>query len=201
MNSTYQEMAHELAGARGEVLIEKLFEFMEAQGQSNYDKSVTQLEHALQCADLARERDLGEQLVVAALFHDIGHLLLNESADHSDFLAEDLDHERIGADFLDAWFPAEVTEPIRLHVPAKRYLCSTDPAYFDQLSLASQRSFQVQGGNLSPAKQRELEQNEYLQLALALRRIDDEGKQAGKPVPPIAVYKQAAMNCLRGSAK
>lgn len=174
-----------------------LFAFMKERGKSNYDESVTQLEHGLQCADLAKQRGLSEAAITAALFHDIGHLLLDEHDDKSDFLAEDMAHEVAGGDFLQAWFPIEVTEPIRLHVAAKRYLCSTESAYYDQLSEASKRSFQVQGGKLSPEELAEFQKNEHLDIAVQLRRMDDDSKVQNKEVPEIDAYADIVTRSFR----
>lgn len=174
-----------------------LFAFMQERGKSNYDESVTQLEHGLQCADLAKQRGLSEAAITAALFHDIGHLLLDEHDDKSDFLAADMAHEVAGGNFLQTWFPIEVTEPIRLHVAAKRYLCSTESAYYDQLSEASKRSFQVQGGKLSPEELAEFQKNEHLDIAVQLRRMDDDSKVQNKEVPEIDAYADIVTGCFR----
>jgi len=171
---------------------------MKERGKSNYDESVTQLAHGLQCAALATQRGLDEPSITAALFHDFGHLLLDEHDDQTDFLADDMAHEVAGDDFLRQCFPEEVTEPIRLHVAAKRYLCSTESDYYDQLSQASKRSFQVQGGNLSAEEQAEFESNPHLAVAVQLRRMDDESKVRDKAVPDIEVYAEIVSRCQRG---
>ena len=197
MSTIGGELKSQLEGAgRGE-LVRRLFDFMRQRGNTNYDEAVTQLEHALQCAQLARQRGLADEAVTAALFHDIGHLLVDEHDAQHGFLDRDLNHEEVGSRFLAEWFPPRVTEPIRLHVAAKRYLCSTDATYYDQLSDASKRSFELQGGRLSAAEQAELQQNESLNIALELRRLDDLGKVNGKAVPTIEEYAETVANCLR----
>ena len=135
----------QLAGTTDPQFVGRLFDFMQNQGQSHYDPSVTQLEHGLQCAALAEAQGVSASAVTGALFHDIGHLLVDEHDQRNNFLEQDLDHEEIGAAFLAPYFPEEVTEPIRLHVPAKRYLCTVDSGYFDSLSEASKRSFEGPG--------------------------------------------------------
>ena len=176
-----------------------LFDFVREHGQTRYDESVTQLQHALQSAQLASEEDLGAEAVTAALFHDLGHLLVGEHDQQSEFLAEDLVHEDAGAAFLQEFFPTAVTEPVRLHVVAKRYLCTTESDYYDGLSAASQRSFQLQGGRLSDEEKQQLESNEHLQLALALRRIDDRAKAADKSVPDLNCYSEMVGSVMLGS--
>lgn len=191
------ELRARLTGTSDDQAVEILFAFMCERGQSHYDEAVTQLAHALQCAQLAADDGCDDAAVTAALFHDIGHLLLDEHDMQSGFLAEDLNHEESGANWLEAFFPAEVTEPVRLHVPAKRYLCSTDQTYYDTLSEASKRSFQVQGGQLTADEQAELETNAGLQPALRLRRFDDLGKQPDCEVPEIGAYTEHVKRCLR----
>lgn len=192
-----ETLRSQLQGASDVRAVEILFDFVRERGQSNYDESVTQIEHALQAAQLATQNQCGDDAITAALFHDLGHLLLDEHATQSDFLQEDLNHEEAGADFLSTYFPPEVTEPIRLHVAAKRYLCTVDDDYHDRLSEASKRSYQVQGGRLSPAEQAELEANSGLAIALELRRFDDQAKQADHPVPALESYADCVRRSLR----
>ncbi|MEO2031776.1 MAG: HD domain-containing protein [Planctomycetaceae bacterium] len=196
-NAIRSELIGSLLGATEEQAVETFFAFMCDRGQSNYDESVTQIAHALQCAELADTGDCGDQIVTAALFHDIGHLLLDEHDSQSGFLHEDLNHEEAGAALLKDYFPEDVTEPIRLHVPAKRYLCTTDTSYYERLSAASKRSFQVQGGNLSADEQAQLESNPGLVVALRLRQFDDLGKQSGHNAPSIHTYTDSVKRCLR----
>ena len=170
---------------------------MRERGDTHYDEAVTQLQHALQCAQLARQRGMGDGAVTAALFHDIGHLLLDEHDSQQEFLERDLNHEAAGANLLKQWFPDDVTAPIRLHVVAKRYLCSTEPDYHDQLSEASQRSFRLQGGPLADDERRALEQHPGLELAVALRRLDDLGKSTSCETPPIEAFCDSVVASLR----
>jgi len=198
MPATHAEsLRRRLEGASDENVVEILFEFLLARGQSNYDECVTQIQHALQAARLATENNCGDHAVTAALFHDLGHLLLDEHATQAGFLQQDLNHEEAGADFLSDYFPPEVTEPIRLHVAAKRYLCTVDAEYHDRLSDASKRSFQVQGGRLSPAEQARLEANPGLAIALELRRFDDRAKQSDRIVPALETYAACVQRSLR----
>ena len=176
---------------------DSLFDFMGRRGQSFYDESVTQLEHALQAAHLARSSQASSEQVTAALLHDIGHFLMDEHDDQSDFLTEDWYHEDVGAKSLEPFFAEAVTEPIRLHVPAKRYLCTIDADYFNSLSRASQRSFELQGGEMSAAETTEFESNPFHTTAVLLRRWDDGAKVKGMEVPELQVYRRGVENCLR----
>jgi hypothetical protein len=173
-----------------------LFDYMKRRGQTNYDESVTQIEHSLQCAYLARQAGASSESVGAALLHDIGHFLTDEHADNGDFLAEDWRHEAVGADCLAPFIVESVIQAIRLHVPAKRFLCATDPAYFDGLSRASQRSLEVQGGKMSPAEAAAFRENRWHELAVRVRRWDDGAKVAAWEVPPLESYRSELEACL-----
>ncbi len=177
--------------------VDSLFEWMQIHGQSFYDEAVTQLEHALQAAHLARCNRAPSDHVAAALLHDIGHFLMDEHDDQSDFLAEDWCHEDIGAKILEPFFGAAITEPIRLHVPAKRYLCTIDAGYYNGLSRASQRSFELQGGGMSAAEIAEFESHPFHAAAVWLRRWDDGAKVKGREVSELQAYRQDVERCLK----
>lgn len=125
--------------------VDDLFAWLSVAGATHYEEQVTQLQHALQTAELARQEHATEQDIVAALLHDIGHLLVDAHQSQDDFLGRDLQHEEVGAQWLAPFFPAEVIEPVRLHVLAKRWLCTMDETYWQGLSEASRHSFLLQG--------------------------------------------------------
>ncbi|WP_231912490.1 HD domain-containing protein [Rhodococcus sp. EPR-157] len=168
-----------------------LFEYLTVAGQSRYDESVTQLEHGLQCAHLAEQAGFDSTAQIAALLHDIGHLILDEHAGHGDFLDDDLGHEIVGARLLTRWFGAEIGQPVALHVPAKRYLVATEPGYADGLSEASVRSLEVQGGPMTPDEVDRFTQRPNYRLAVDLRRWDDQGKVPDAATPPLSHWRQA----------
>ena len=169
---------------------------MEDRGKSFYDEVVTQLEHALQCAALAQQNAASATLITGALLHDLGHFILDEHNADKTFLATDLNHEEIGAEYLAPFFPEAVTTPIRLHVPAKRYLCTTDAAYHDGLSEASKRSLVVQGGVMSDAERAAFEQIPHFRDALTLRRWDDLAKVKGLETSDLETYRDIVQECL-----
>lgn len=176
--------------------IDTLFNYMEKRGQSFYDEVVTQLEHALQCAALAKQQDASPTLVTEALLHDIGHIILDEHSAREAFLDTDLSHEEVGAQYLEPFFPEAVTTPIRLHVPAKRYLCTTDASYHDGLSEASKRSLKVQGGVMSDEEREAFEQIPHFQDALTLRRWDDLAKVKGLEIAGLETYRDIVQECM-----
>ncbi|MCU0310171.1 MAG: HD domain-containing protein [Acidimicrobiales bacterium] len=156
-------------------------------GADRYDEEVSQLDHALQCAALARRAGASDDLVAAALLHDVGHLLA--LAEDRPFRAGvDDHHETAGAAWLTPLFPSSVTGPIAAHVRAKRHLAATDPDYLAALSPASTRSLEVQGGPLSAAEAAAFAAGAVAADAVALRRWDDLGKVDGLEVAPLAAH-------------
>ncbi|MCY4404022.1 MAG: HD domain-containing protein [Candidatus Poribacteria bacterium] len=189
-------LKHELNSATQKQKVHILFKYMEKRGQSFYDEVVTQLEHALQCAALAKQNNASPELITSALLHDIGHFILDEHNADVDFLDTDLNHEEIGAEYLESFFPKSVTIPIRLHVPAKRYLCTTDDTYYEGLSEASKMSLKVQGGTMSEKECSSFEQIPHYRNALTLRRWDDMAKVKGIETPDLHTYHEIVQGCL-----
>lgn len=172
--------------------VDAAFSLLATRGDGAYGLSgVTQLEHALQSAALAAKRDLGPALTIAALLHDIGHLAV--AADQN-LAANGIDdrHETAGATMLTDLFGPEVTEPIRLHVPAKRWLCAVEADYFGRLAPDSVRSLALQGGPMSDEEARAFGRNPYAKAAADLRRIDDDAKVHGLNTPPLEAYRETA---------
>ena len=174
---------------RNDDVADAIIDLYEERGSNRYDEAVTQIEHGLQCASHAMAAGASRSVVLAALLHDIGHLLLGEDEAKEAFLDQDLHHEDIGARFLANWFSPGVTEPIRLHVPAKRYLVATDESYHDGLSPASVRSLELQGGPMSDAEMRDFETAPGYADAVDLRRWDDLGKTRDAPTPDMAFFR------------
>lgn len=143
-------------------------------GEQYSGEPVSHRAHALQTAELAWQAGSDNSLIVASLLHDIGHFLSDLPGTPSEQGVND-QHEYRAAHALKVCFPKSVTEPIRLHVKAKRYLVC-DPQYFTQLSDDSKRSLQLQGGAMKPAERAEFEREEFHQAALRLRRFDDLAK-------------------------
>ena len=190
-------LAQEMSGATASEKVNTLFNYMEKRGQSFYDEVVTQLEHALQCAALAKEKNASPTLITGALLHDIGHIILDEHNAREAFLNTDLTHEEVGAQYMELFFPEAVTIPIRLHVPAKRYLCTTDASYYDGLSEASKRSLKLQGGTMSDGERKAFEQIPYFEDGLVLRRWDDLAKVKGLETAALATYRDIVQQCLK----
>ena len=171
---------------------ERIFQLLDSRGTGRYGLSaVTQKEHALQSADLATKRGLGDALVIAALFHDLGHLLVGDDVNLAQQGVDDL-HEETSANALAKLFGNDIAEPVRLHVAAKRYLCAVNPAYYDKLSEDSRQSLLLQGGPMSPLEVAAFDKLEHRAAALALRMIDEEAKVAGLKTPGLDSYRAMA---------
>ncbi|MFZ4517804.1 MAG: HD domain-containing protein [Microthrixaceae bacterium] len=168
--------------------VDEVLELFDRFGQDRYDEQVAQLDHALQCAALARRDGAPDALVAAALLHDVGHLLHLRDGGRGP-ADEDLAHEDVGARWLSELFGPEVTDPIALHVEAKRYLCAVEPGLTDTLSAGSRASLVRQGGPLDAAGVAAFEALDGAADATALRRWDDAGKVVGLEVVPLGAYR------------
>ncbi|HEX9065492.1 MAG TPA: HD domain-containing protein [Streptosporangiaceae bacterium] len=173
-------------GADPVAAIEALFE---AEGGSEYlGEAVTQASHMLQAAWLAEQAGAGDALIAAALLHDVGHFTGTVSG-HQLMAGTDNRHGDSGAGWLAQWFGPEVTEPVRLHVAAKRYLCATEPGYADTLSPASVYTLGVQGGPMSEPECAEFAASPYAADACQLRRWDDGAKDPQACAPELAHFR------------
>lgn len=171
-----------------ETIVPFIADIFERRGAESYlGEAVTMSEHMLQGAVLAEREGAPEELVAAALLHDIGHYT-NEFGE--DYIEQGIDnlHDEAGARVLEPFFPPVVTECVRLHVAAKRYLCATDPGYFARLSPASVATLKLQGGPMSAEEVAAFERNPYRREAVQVRLWDEGGKVLGMKTPPFAHY-------------
>lgn len=159
-------------------------------------EGVSQLEHALQTATLAQASQASNALITAALLHDIGHLL-NRQGETPSAQGIDDGHQFFAAHFLKAFFPEAVTEPIRLHVEAKRALCARDGHYYDHLSEDSKRSLLLQGGVFNSLQLKTFMAQPFAEEALRLRCWDDLAKVKGKQTLGLDAFLNIARTVLR----
>jgi gamma-butyrobetaine dioxygenase len=178
--------------------VDAIAELFASAGAADYlGEPVTVAEHLLQAGALAQAAGAPTALVAAALLHDVGHLRgADAEAGQVELSGRELmagtdnNHGERGARWLSGLrFSSEVTEPIRLHVAAKRYLCATEPDYFGRLSEASVYTLSVQGGPMTEAEARAFEREPHAAGAMAVRRWDDEAKDASAGVPGFEHYR------------
>jgi len=182
--------------------IDVIAALFEGEGAQDYlGEAVTQAEHMRQAGMLARASGAPHALVAAALLHDVGHF--QGAITGRDLMrGTDNRHSDTGADWLALWFGPAVTEPIRLHVAAKRYLCAVEPAYFGTLSPASIHTLAVQGGPMTPAEVERFETNPYWSDAVALRRWDEQAKDAAISTPEFDSFRDTLDRLLiKGRAR
>ena len=156
---------------------------------------INQRAHALQSGALARSMRCPRPLVVAALLHDIGHMI-HELGDHPAARGVDDRHEDIGADWLARHFAPAVVDPVRGHVAAKRYLCAVDPGYLRRLSRDSLESLQLQGGPMTPVEVVSFQTQAHWQDAVVLRRIDDLAKDPAASLPSLGSFREDVLALL-----
>jgi putative nucleotidyltransferase with HDIG domain len=183
-------------------IVEDIISIYNENGDRDYiGEKITQMQHALQSAYLAsQENSLDNEFIIAALFHDIGHIIpVSEIKQMGNFGIAT--HERLGAEYLsNLGFPIRVCELIRLHVSAKRYLITTKPEYLSNISGASLETLKYQGGKMTPDEIEKFENNKYYKDAVRLRYIDDYAKkqvsELGIDIPNIESYKSIICSLL-----
>jgi phosphonate degradation associated HDIG domain protein len=177
--------------------IEALFA---ARGHEQYTgEPVTQLQHALQCALLAEQDGADDELVTAALLHDLGHLLHDLGASPTLQGVDDL-HQYRAVPFLRGVFDDKVLGAIQGHVDAKRYLCATHPGYHAALSEDSKRSLLLQGGIFDTDQAQAFIARPGAERAVQLRTWDDRAKAEGLATPPLAHYLERVRRCALPAA-
>ncbi len=188
--------------------IELIADLFASEGANEYlGEPVTQAAHMLQAARLAEQEGAADALIAAALLHDVGHFagaIGCESADAGDLPGAEFRgsvppqmHSQAGADWLAQWFGPEVTEPVRLHVAAKRYLCAVEPGYAKTLSAASVYTLGVQGGAMNGAELDEFAASPYARDACRLRRWDDAAKDPDVAAPTFEHFRQLLSSLVK----
>lgn len=177
--------------------VQALLDLLAEKGNDAYfGEQVSILEHCLQCAYFAEQSQASSAVIAAALLHDVGHILHGLPEDIAQ-QGMDGQHEEVEAVYLSQWFDETVTEPVRLHVAAKRYLCATDPSYISQLSPSSIESLQIQGGPMGSEEASAFGASTNAKIAVQLRRWDDEAKIPELKVPGLQHYLPILSEVLR----
>ena len=166
-----------------DALRRELLEIFVGRATRRYGLSaINQLQHALQAAALAEADNAPPATVLASLLHDVGHMVHDLGEDPAARGVDDV-HEELGATWLAERFGPEVSEPVRLHVTAKRYLCTVEPDYFSKLTPDSVRSLKLQGGPMSPDEVAAFRADPFHAEAVRLRRYDEGAKDPRAQTP------------------
>lgn len=177
--------------SRAAEIADQIIALYEQHGGAEYaGEKVTQLEHMVQASMLAEQQGYAPEVVLAAFLHDIGHICAS-AKEHSEMDGFGImDHEEIGADFLqELGFSKKVIRLVQSHVEAKRYLTFRYPEYYEQLSDASKKTLEYQGGVMTAAEADAFEQYPLFDLIIQMRRWDEEAKVEQQPVPPLDHYR------------
>jgi len=164
-------------------------------GEEYLGEPVSMGEHMLQGATMAEKNGQPEEIIVAALLHDVGHF----TSEFGTFTLNDVKdrhHEEAGAEVLERFFPSVITDCVRFHVAAKRYLCATQPSYFAKLSAASVHSLHLQGGPMNASEVSEFEKNPNLDKIVAVRYLDDAGKCPEMSTPDFWYFAPMVQNMV-----
>jgi len=191
----------EFATSDPQTAVDELFALYQAHGHDDYiGEPVSQLEHMYQAAQLAEAAGADDEVVLAAFFHDLGHLCAAHTAPSMAGFGV-VDHEQLGADYLRArGFSARLARLVQSHVQAKRYLTYKYPSYLQQLSPASRATLAFQGGVMSAAEAEAFEQDPDAELILQLRQWDEQAKEANQPVGSLGHLRERALRHLQAQA-
>lgn len=180
-----------------QAIVDEIFALYQKYGAEDYiGEPVSQLEHMAQSAGLAAQQGYDEQVILAAFFHDIGHFLHSSHTQDMDGFGV-MRHEKVGADYLRSkGFPEKIARLVESHVEAKRYLTFKYAEYYQQLSQASKRTLEFQGGRMTTEEAQAFEEDALFELSIKMRQWDEQAKEENMPVPDLAIYKQMCLNCL-----
>lgn len=178
-------------------IADEIIELFQKSGTSDYiGEAINQLEHASQCAELAMKSRADDEVILAAFFHDIGHLINPEKAESMGGFGV-AHHEMAGAQYLrEKGFSERLCHLVEGHVATKRYLTGKHPEYLNSLSPASHETLKFQGGPMTPEEVKQYESNPDLMHHLSIRSWDDQAKLTGVPVIEMNLIKQKIVGVL-----
>ena len=179
-------------------IADEIIELYRVHGNEEYSgEKVTQLEHMVQAAQLAQQQGYDEEVVLAAFLHDIGHICVDSGLENNMDGFGIKDHEEVGADFLkQKGFSKKVIRLVESHVEAKRYLTRRDPDYYEQLSEASKKTLEFQGGRMSEEEADAFEKYPLFNLIIGMRRWDEAAKVTGLPAPELEFFRRLIIGHL-----
>ena len=182
-----------------ESVLDQVFEPYLKHGADDYiGEPVSQIEHMSQCAELARRQGHDDEVILAAFFHDLGHICAKyDETDNMGGYGR-ISHEKVGADFLRIrGFSEKIATLVEKHVETKRYLCARSTEYYKKLSPASKQTLIFQGGPMSAAEVAAFENDPLHSLYIELRIWDELAKQQNQPVPDLDIYRGMARKHLQ----
>lgn len=181
-----------------EKVLDEIFSLYKKYGANNYiGEQISQIEHMCQAADLAEQQGYDAEVILAAFFHDIGHII--EHVTDSNTMGEYgiMEHEKLGANFLrERGFSERIAKLVQSHVEAKRYLTFAEPGYYEQLSEASKQTLAYQGGRMTAEEAAIFESDELYLLKVQLRKWDEQAKVENVPLSDIEKYRLLAKSVL-----
>lgn len=179
--------------------VEEIFSLFEKHGADDYiGEAISQIEHACQCAQLAEKDGDDEEVILAALFHDLGHICSKYTEGESMRGYGHQRHEKLGADFLrQRGFSEKIIRLVENHVQAKRYLCAKKPEYYRKLSEASKETLKFQGGPMTAEETTAFETDPLFRLSIKLRAWDEAAKEENVPLPDLNIYREMAKRHLK----
>ena len=199
-----------MTAEQAEKITDEILNLYEGYGGAEYaGEKVSQLEHMVQAAQLAEEQGYDEEVILAAFLHDIGHISEAAASDNGTPASDPhrmggfgiKDHEELGAQFLrEKGFSKKVVRLVESHVEAKRYLTVKDPAYYAQLSEASKKTLEFQGGPMTREEADAFEQYPLFPLIIQMRKWDEQAKIENKPLPDLQHYRQMMLHHLQTAA-
>ena len=177
----------------------EIMSLYEAYGGAEYaGEKVSQLEHMVQAAQLAEAQGFDEEVILAAFLHDVGHISEAAKGDNEMDGFGIKDHEELGAEFLRGkGFSKKIVRLVESHVEAKRYLTIKDPSYYAQLSDASKKTLEYQGGPMTEEEAAAFEQYPLFDLIIRMRKWDEEAKIEHQPLPDLQHYRQLMLHHLQ----
>jgi phosphonate degradation associated HDIG domain protein len=180
-------------------ITDEIMSLYEEHGGAEYaGEKVTQLEHMAQAAQLAEAQGYDEEVVLAAFLHDIGHISEAANGDNEMDGFGIKDHEELGAEFLrEKGFSKKITRLVESHVEAKRYLTYKDPAYYANLSDASKRTLEYQGGPMTAEEAGAFEQYPLFDLIIRMRNWDEQAKIEHQPLPDLGHFREMMLHHLQ----
>jgi phosphonate degradation associated HDIG domain protein len=185
---------------QNEQAVAQVFALYERFGHSDYiGEPVSQIEHMSQTAQLAMAEGFDDEVVLAAFFHDIGHICAEGAENMGGFGV--VSHERLGADYLrSVGFSERMARLVEYHVQAKRFLTLREPGYYERLSEASRRTLEYQGGVMTEVEAQAFEQDPLCAVSLRMRQWDELAKEMHVPVMDLDVLKRKAVGVLSREA-